>query len=793
VSIAARQPDRHGETARDSTSPSTAASLTWTIGLPPAAVGTTLVLALAALVLIGMVARAAFLSGNAGEFLAMSAAMTLPLAAIGACALLVILRHRHRRLLAVNHALTSQSADLRAVFAANPHPMWIYDRETLDIVGVNQAAVRDFGYREAEFLAMTACDLRPPEDVERFRRHAASADADRVATRWRLRRCDGATFVAEVRGTAIEFAGRPARLVTALDITEQRRTESTKRLAQAAFDSVHEAIVITAPDGPIIAVNPAFTRMSGYDSAACVGRKPDFLLSDRHDTKACVAMLLELQQHGHWHGEVWSRRKDGSQYATWVSVSAVRDEQGRIRNYLAVARDLSDRKEAEDRIARLVQYDELTSLPNRRLLEERLRRALSAHAADGQELGLVFVNLDHVKHVNDALGHTVGDAVLRTSALRLALAMRGAQTVARWGGDEFVIVLPATGPSEAFRIAQEALARLSEPCELEGHTLSRTASAGISMFPRDGAQVDTLLRNASAAVHHAKRQGGNCAHFFRPELNVAIAERHAIENALRLALPERKLSLHYQPQIRLADGAVVGMEALVRWHSAQLGPVPPSRFLPIAEAHGLMEDIGAWILTQACAQAARWRAQGALGLRVAVNMSAAQLRSPRIVDIVRAALASAAVAADAIEIEVTESFALELNEAMRATFDAILALGVRFAVDDFGTGYSSLAYLQTLPVHALKIDRSFVQGMLSDGKGRALAGAMVGIGHNFGLRVVAEGVETAEQRAALEAMECDEAQGYLFAAPMSAADATAWLRDRWRGTSMPAAVVTTAA
>ena len=723
------------------------------------------------------------LSIDTSSWLAVSRMKGFVYVALCAVLLFVLVRRQHRRMVETNERLARQKEDFRAVFSVNPHPMWLYDVATLRFIVVNAAAVRAYGFSEAEFGAMTVRDLRPPEDEQRFLRYIESPAFKLGVGRWRHRRKDGSILYVDVRAQDTVFEGRRARIVVAVDVTEQLKIDQTVRLAQAAFDNTREAVMITTGTGTMVAVNPAFQAITGYGQEDCVGRRPEFMRSERHDPHEFRDIRRQLRDRGGWQGEIWCRRKDGSEFPAWLSMSAVPNAAGRVRNFIGIATDLSDRKEAEVEIHNLAHYDKLTLPPNRTLIEQQLDRLLAVHVGTQQELSVLIIDLDYVRRVNDSFGHAAGDALLRTAGARLSRLARDIDVVGRWGGDEFVMVLPGKSPTAALAAAESAMHEITAPCTIDGHSISMTASVGISVCPKDGTTSTMLLRNASAALHHAKEQGGNCAHFFRPKLNAAVRERHAIETALRLALTNREFYVHYQPQLRLADGAVVGMEALLRWKSPELGLVGPEKFIPIAESIGLMEPIGAWVLQEVCKQGARWRAECSPTLRLAVNVSAAQLRTVSFLEEVDRALAAASLEAAALEIELTEGMVVDPNEAVRSCFDALLARGVQFAIDDFGTGYSSLAYLRSLPVQAIKIDQSFIREMLVDGKGLALPQAIIAIGHHFGLRVVAEGVETTEQQAALLNMGCDEAQGFFFARPMSGEEATAWMRQRLQAAS----------
>jgi diguanylate cyclase (GGDEF)-like protein/PAS domain S-box-containing protein len=594
----------------------------------------------------------------------------------------------------------------------------------------------------------------------------------------RLRFPDGRIkHVHEICETLYDKGGTPILSQgTVQDITERKRAEEALHLYANAFRHSGEAILITDKDNGIIALNPSFTRHTGYTIEDLYGKNPGVLSSGHTPRETYQSMWSALRNTGYWQGELWDRRKDGDSYPKWTSISVIRDENGKPAHYIASFTDISDRKAAEERIHHLAHHDALTGLFNRFSLESRLEQALLSARREGLQLAVLFIDMDRFKVINDTLGHHVGDALLVEVAQRLQSSVRESDIVARLGGDEFVIVLTGmeTGMA-ASAIAGEILATLGRPYFIAGHELHSSPSVGISIFPADGEGVEALMKNADTAMYHAKEQGRNNYQFFTAAMNAAAGERLTLERDLRTALAEKQFELHYQPQVYTLDGRVYGLEALVRWRHPERGLIPPLKFISITEETGLIEPLGTWVLDEACRQMAVWRKRGIQNLRMAVNLSAHQLRSSALVTQVEEIMDRHGISPDELELEVTESAAMEDPERAIGHLGALRKLGVALAIDDFGTGHSSLAYLKLLPIQTLKLDRTFVRDIESDENDAAISAATLALARNLGLKVVAEGVETQAQRDFLAAHQCDFLQGYLFSKPLPADEATAFL------------------
>jgi diguanylate cyclase (GGDEF)-like protein/PAS domain S-box-containing protein len=560
------------------------------------------------------------------------------------------------------------------------------------------------------------------------------------------------------------------------DASHRIAAEARLRLAARVFADSGEGIMVANRRSCIVELNRAFEHITGYDRSDVLGKPLSFLGSRRHAPGLYRRILKSLSLNDYWQGEFWTQRKNRETYPVWLSLSVIRDEQGRASHFVAMFSDISEDKANEARIEYMAHHDFLTGLPNRFLLNDRLAQLLVAARRNHTRFGVLFIDLDRFKNVNDTLGHKAGDRLLCLVAERLAGLLRPSDTVSRQGGDEFIVLLTEIeGPAEAAHIANRLLLILSEPCVIDGHELTITPSIGIAIGPDDGADIDTLLKHADLAMYQVKQQGRNHCQFFSPEMTVRMLELLQMEKHLRLAVKRQEFQLCYQPQVDLALGVVVAVEALIRWHQPERGLVSPVDFIPLAEETRLILPVGEWVLREACRQVAEWRRGQWPAIRVAVNLSAVQFQQGDLAAIVRSALVDHGLAADALELEVTESLLMQDAPATVQNLRELQSMGVALAIDDFGTGYSSLAYLKQLPVSRLKIDRSFVRDLTDDRGDAAICAAIIGLAGNLNLDVVAEGVETADQLEWLRQAGCDLAQGFLLGRPMTAEDCMAWL------------------
>lgn len=619
-----------------------------------------------------------------------------------------------------------------------------------------------------------------PEDIEAWRARIHPADRVRVAARWQnqnlrpgesyedtYRVLDGQSRYRWVKVKGRLFGGDHGRLVgTVVDHTEPKRTQDAMRLAVAVLDHTSEGVMITNADLRIVAVNRAFTAITGYDETQAIGSTPQLLKSDRHDQAFYADMWRAIREQGHWQGEIWNRRKDGLVYPEWLTVTEVHDETGSLVNYVGIFADISAHKRSAAQIEQLRHYDALTGLPNRLSLEEHLRRAL-ARPERRALLGTLSLDLDHFKDINDTLGHSLGDRLLQLAAERLRAVLEHADFIARPGGDQFVVVAARRQRADFASLAERLLAALQEAFAVDGQKLFLSASIGIAAGGSETG-VAALLKHSEAAMYRAKQDGRDRYRFYSPELGEPSRERVVLGAALRHALEREELEVFYQPQVSLASGDLVGAEALVRWRHPELGLIPPARFLPVAEELGLIRAIDAWVLRRACAQARQWQ-QAGRPLRIAVNVSGSRMSDRDLLQDVRSVLEATGLPAPLLELELTEGLIMQTPEQTAAVLTALNALGVQLAIDDFGTGYSSLSYLKRFPVHRLKIDQSFVRDLPASLESAAIARAVIALGRSLDLEVLAEGIEDAPQRAWLYQAGCGEGQGYHFGTPMDAA------------------------
>ena len=561
-----------------------------------------------------------------------------------------------------------------------------------------------------------------------------------------------------------------------LDITARRQAEESLRQAAVVYESTAEGVMITGIDGLIVGVNRAFTEITGYSKEEALGRSPAMLRSGRHDRAFYEALWRRLQAGENWQGEVWNRRKSGEVYPEWLAISGVRDTTGKLVNFVAVFSDIGALKRSAEQLYHLAHFDSLTDLPNRTMFNSRVAHALESASRHDRKLALLFLDVDRFKNVNDSLGHPIGDELLLRIAQRLRARLRAEDTLARLGGDEFAILMESIDRAEdAAVLAQAILDNLAAPFSLAGgREVYATVSIGIALYPGSAPQVNQLISDADAAMYKAKEGGRNTFRLYTENLTRQARERLDLEASLRRALANGEFLLEYQPQVRLADGALIGFEALVRWDSPG-GRVAPDGFIPLAEDTGLIVPLGEYVSRAACRQARRWRDQGHRNFTVAINLSPRQFRQPDLAGSIRRMLADTGLPGEALELEITESAITESPDEAIVTLRALKALGLSVAIDDFGTGYSSLAALKRFPIDTLKIDRSFIDGLGNDDDDREIVTAIISMGRNMGLAVMAEGVETAAQRDFLRNHGCDYAQGYLYDRPLTAAAATGWL------------------
>jgi|GEM_PF-260916 len=677
--------------------------------------------------------------------------------------------------------LAASEANYQAVFNAVGDAIFIHDASNGAILDVNQAAVDLYGYSpmEARKLDVGGLSAGPPyygqeQALEKIMRAVAGQPQ---VFEWQARKKDGSLFWAEISLKRAIIGGNDRLLALVRDVSERRQAQEQIQLLAKVFENTIEGITVTDTRGTIQMVNPGFSHITGYAAEEVVGRNPRMLKSDRHDAEFYAAMWSDIVEKGHWSGEIWNRRKSGEAYPEWLTINVIKDAQGEPSHYVALFHDITEIKRSEEKIKHQAYHDALTGLPNRQLFNDRLEVALARATRNRESLAILFLDLDHFKTINDSLGHAVGDLLLQEVAQRLQASVRQEDTVSRLGGDEFIIILPElAGADQAAAAAGRVIEALEKPFHLRGHDLYVTCSIGITLHPNDGADLETLVKNADMAMYRAKEQGRNTYRLFTPAMNQRARRRQELLTALRQAVERQEFRVFYQPQVDLGSGRVAGMEALVRWQPPQGDLVPPGQFIPLAEDTGLIVPIGLMVLETACRQTAAWVRSGQGRPRLAVNLSARQFSQPDLVEQVVRVLAETGLDPELLELEITESTAMANLDATSETLRRLHAQGLSLSLDDFGTGYSSLSYLRRFAIDGLKIDRSFIRDLASDSGEAAITQTIIAMGHNLRLKVIAEGVETREQLEFLRALGCDYGQGYLFSPPLSAEDMTRLLR-----------------
>jgi len=548
-------------------------------------------------------------------------------------------------------------------------------------------------------------------------------------------------------------------------------------LAENVFNKSVQAIFITDNNGIILRANSAFNKITGYSNAEIIGRDPRFLRSGKHDKAFFDELWHELLNEGSWQGEVWDRRKNGEIFPTWQTMTAVRDDQNQLIQFISIFSDISEKKLSEERIHHLAHYDIVTGLKNRAAFHDQLAKSISHADRQGHKLALLYLDLDNFKLINDASGHPVGDMLLKHIATRIKSMIRQEDTVARLGGDEFVILLVDINTiQDVAMVAEKVLLEMAKPVLLEHTEVVVTGSVGVSTFPMDARDADILLKNADVAMYRAKEKGRNNFQFYTAEMNAQAEERLQLESDMRKALVKNEFVLHFQPQVNLETGRIIGCEALVRWQHPERGLIPPNIFIPVAEESGLIRQLGEWVLYTACMQQKKWHQSELYSIRMAVNISGRQFISQQLIFEIQKIVTDTGIDPNKLELELTESTIMENVEENITVLQKLHDMGVQLSIDDFGTGYSSMAYLKRFPIDQLKIDQSFVRDIVTDADDAAIVNATTALGHNLNMHVIAEGVETLEQLQFLKNNGCDEIQGYYFSRPVTADEFTALLR-----------------
>lgn len=656
-------------------------------------------------------------------------------------------------------------------FHASPDGLLLSRQSDGLLIEVNEGFSRITGFNSALSVDRSTLDLGIWVDLNERKQMLDLLQRDGFVREFscHIRRNDGQVRLCEVSSRPLPIGDEDCMLTIARDITERHLMQEKLQQAATVFESTAEGVLITDTQQHISAVNRAFTEITGYSETEALGHTPRLLASGLHDSAFYAAMWHQLTAEGHWQGEISNRRKNGELYPSWLTISAVRNRDRQITHFVAVFADISSLKHAQARLDYQAHHDPLTGLPNRTLFESRLLAALSSHQEHGGQGAVLFLDLDRFKHINDSLGHPVGDLLLKGIAVRLREQLRDIDTVARLGGDEFIILLPGLQqPSDAEHIAQKLLNGFGAPFQAGEHEFFISASIGTSLYPQDGCDVATLVKNADAAMYRSKAKGRNRVESYTRDLTAQASERVALEHELRRAIERNELSLAFQPKISLIDNRLVGAEALIRWTHPTFGEVPPEHFIPLAEENGMILQIGDWVLENACRQLREWNsAYDSLG-PLSVNLAGAQLRQPNLLGRIEQLLRENHLKPGLLQLEITENFIMSQAEEALSVLHQLKKLGVQLAIDDFGTGYSSLSYLKRLPLDILKIDQSFVRGLPDDPHDAAIVRAIIALGRSMQFTIIAEGVETLAQQQFLGEEGCEQIQGYIISLPLCA-------------------------
>ena len=640
------------------------------------------------------------------------------------------------------------------------------------VISVNRRCEELFGYDSGAMTGQSTEIVFPNEadfDAAGVRQYRAlTLDKDFSEER-QYKRADGSLFWCLVSGRALDPSHvNDGSIWVYADVTERRQAEEKLRLSATVLEHIADGVMVIGLDLRIVAVNPAFTQITGYTESEALGQEAHMTRSQRHESQFYLDMWKELAASGFWRGEIWKERKNGELYLEWLTISAVRDDHADITHYVGVFSDITKVKESQEKLDHMAHHDPLTSLPNRLLFHDRLEHALQRAARDKQQLAILFIDLDRFKNVNDTLGHHIGDQLLQQVAGALTDKLRDGDTLARLGGDEFIVLLEnVNGEFGAGHVAEKLMSMFEQPFMVADYELFVTGSVGISIYPNDATDLNMLIRNADVAMYQAKARGRNGYQFYAPSMTGEGVERLRLETMLRRSIEKNEIFLNYQPQVEIDTGRLIGVEALVRWENPELGTVPPVRFIPLAEDTGFINQLGKWVLYESCRQMVRWQEAGLYVPKIAVNLSVKQFERGSIVNMVAEILKETGLEPQRLQLEVTESVIMNTGDALVFIND-LHSIGVGLAIDDFGTGYSSLAYLKQLPVQTLKIDRSFIKDISTDVNDEAIAIAIIQLGKSLNLSVIAEGVETEEQAAFLLRHGCNKAQGYFYSRPILA-------------------------
>jgi diguanylate cyclase (GGDEF)-like protein/PAS domain S-box-containing protein len=671
-------------------------------------------------------------------------------------------------------ATARAAAAQQSLVEATPVPMMVTSIPGHEVLHANEPALAWLGGRTTDpWIYGLDSSVRA-----RFFQQMSDHDAvDEFEVQWKA----GAEPIwAMLSARRLDFQGRDAILTAFTPINQIKLMEQRLELWAKVFEASSETILILDQERKLLSANASFYRSTGFSANEVLGKAPDFIVAESGGEPVLKNLADQVERSSTWSGEAQVRRRQGGDYPAWLMISAVLDKQAVVSHYICTVIDITDRKKSEARIRFLAEHDVLTQLPNRALFTRQLGAALRTARLADRRCAVLFIDLDRFKDINDSLGHHIGDGLLKSISRRLLQAVRSGDTVSRLGGDEFTVILTDVGNRDDVEhlISDRLIPLVRQPHEIGGVTLHVSCSVGVALYPDDGVDIDMLMQNADAAMYQAKAAGRNLIKFFSPEMAERARQRLMIEANLRTAIEQQELSLVFQPCIDATTLELLGTEALLRWNSVHLGTVEPALFIPIAEETRLIIPIGAWVIDEACRQLSLWRAQGLPAIRMSINLSAIQLHERDLLATLRASLATHGIEPESLELEIKETVLMGHSDTYLDAIRAIRALGVKLSLDDFGTGYSSLSYLHRFPLDRLKIDQTFVRNMMDIPADLAVVKAIIELGHELGLRVVAEGVEREPEAQALRDIGCDELQGYLYGRPMPGAQLPAWIDAR---------------
>lgn len=666
-----------------------------------------------------------------------------------------------------------------------PEAIVVVDAKTSLFVDANKKAEELFGYERADLFNLGPVDVSVPIQANgeaadklasQYIREAATGTAQ--VFEWLHRNAEGKQIACEIRLALLPATGNSLLRASVTDISERKQAQAQMGKLSRALERAGDAVVITNRFGIIEYVNPAFEAMSGFTSQEAVGKNNNIVMSGKHDTHFYKKMWEILLSGEDYRDILINRKKDGTVYYEEKTISPLCDAAGKITHFVATGKDITERMQTQEQLYYLAHHDALTKLPNRAMFVERLTQALLHAQRHGRALAVMFLDMDRFKLINDSLGHDIGDLLLQEFGQRLVDCVRSSDTVARLGGDEFTMLLEdMSDPQDASTVADKVINTLKTPFNLNGHEFFMTTSMGISVYPGDGDDARSMLKNADTAMYRAKEHGRNNYQFYSADMSAIAVERLAMESQLRRALEKNEFVLYYQPKLNYRTGRITGAEALLRWVHPERGMVSPVDFIPLLEETGLIIPVGEWVLKTACAHFKAWQREGLPDIRLSVNVSARQLAQTDLVETARAVVAEYELAHGDLEFEITESIIMNNADATIEVLNHISDLGVVFSVDDFGTGYSSLAYLKRFPIQTIKIDRAFVNDITTDSDDESIVKAIISIAKSLKLEVIAEGVETEAQALFLEGYGCYYMQGFLFSKPLPAGEFTELLRN----------------